>query len=425
MPILPIDLCGDDPRTLYEIGSIIGHGRSSTVYRATMRSTGSALAVKMIDMNGMEDTLRDVYHEVSILESTNHPRIVKYFGAYVESSTLWIVMEYCEAGTIENIFKKLNRGLREDEIACVAHHALQGLAYLHALPVLHRDVKCSNMLVTRGGELRLSDFGVSAELVSKLSQRDSFRGSISWMAPEVLREQLYDGRADIWSLGISLIEMAECSPPHITMHPMYCVMLDKEISRPGLSDPSKWSPGFLDFINACLQPSQEQRPTAEALLHHPWLQRGSHNQLKKLVNEYFHQVTMAAQDSMSSSALFPLRMTQAPGVREEAKDQLIAEPSKDVSRLHTYPFISLSGISFSALSSTAPSSPENTTGSIVSHPSETDPLKEIDSYTLKLDTMWQNCLLRTFTKQLFFSRDIERNSDKAKDAADILEGLLA
>ena len=419
-----IEVRHENPSDLFQIGNLIGRGRSSTVYRATMRAGGQAVAIKMVEMNGLESVLRDLQHEISILESTSHPNIVKYFGAYSESNTLWIVMEYCEGGTVENVFKTLNRGLSEDECACVAQSVLRGLAYLHALPVLHRDVKCSNMLITRNGEIRLSDFGVSTELVSKLSQRNSFRGSISWMAPEVLREQPYDGRADVWSLGISLVEMAECSPPHITMHPMYSVMLDREVSRPGLSQTAKWSPEFIDFVSACLQPSQEQRPTAETLLSHPWLHRAKQAHLKKLVNEYFHQLSMVDHDGLSSTTSYPLKMSPTASSRRIDSQAHLADTTKGSEASKTLPFTSLSDISFSALCSKLPSDVTVGIDAVIEARSKKELCDDSNDHPCLQGNQTYKSLLTSMSKQFLFTRDIEGSVDKAKDTASTLEALL-
>ncbi|KNH08051.1 protein kinase C21 [Perkinsela sp. CCAP 1560/4] len=409
-----------DPRTLFQIENLIGRGQSSTVYRARVKATNQEIAIKIIEVNECENVFQEMQHEIRILESCTHPNIVQFYGAYFASNALWIVMELCEGSSIEKVFKTINRGLYEEEIAHICLSALQGLSYIHTVSILHRDVKCSNMLLTKNGELRLSDFGVSTESVARLSQRNSFRGSISWMAPEVLREQPYDDRADIWSLGISAVEMAECSPPHITLHPMYSVLLDREVSRPGLSQPAKWSSEFVDFVDSCLQSAKEQRPTAEMLLNHPWFEKIKRTNLNKLMSEYFHQVSISDREGMSLSTNNPPR--SASKNKEGLEDGDGGGPTS--SEKNGIPFISLDDISFSAIRSSLDPKVETAIDEFVQTRSELahEPA-EFSHRTLQATGSYAQ-LLRSLSKHFLFSRDIENDFEKAKTLSVVLEELM-
>lgn len=180
-------------------------------------------------------------------------------------------MEFCGGGSISDICKLLDRGLQEWQIAIICREALKGLKYLHKMYKIHRDIKGANILLTDKGQVKLADFGVSAKLFGTFSQRNTFVGTPYWMAPEVILEEHYDGRADIWSLGITAIEMAEMFPPNSDVHPMRVLLMVQKNATPRLKQRDKWSPEFHDFLQKCFIRDPKARPTAEMLLKHPFV----------------------------------------------------------------------------------------------------------------------------------------------------------
>lgn len=180
-------------------------------------------------------------------------------------------MEYCGGGSIAEVCKVLDSGLDEDAIALICREALKGLKYLHKIHKLHRDIKGGNILLTENGQVKLADFGVSAKLFDTFSKRNTFVGTPYWMAPEVVLESMYDGRADVWSLGITAIEMAEINPPNADMHPMRVLMMIPRSGKPRLKNKERWSSEFHDFLSQCFEKDMRNRPTAEMLLKHPFV----------------------------------------------------------------------------------------------------------------------------------------------------------
>ena len=251
---------------------LVGRGSFGKVYRARRKATGKEDAVKVIPMNENEG-LEDVKREVSILKDCDSPHIVSYRGCYFTGTELWISMEFCGGGSVEQITSTTEEPLREDQIARVCSEALKGLQYLHQHSKIHRDVKGGNILLTDSGQVKLADFGVSAQLATTLSQRNTFVGTTYWMAPEVILERQYDGRADIWSLGITAIEMAELAPPHHNLHPMRALFQIPKGPPPTLSKRGNWSTEFDDFVRACLVKDSNLRLQAWQALKLPFLEQ--------------------------------------------------------------------------------------------------------------------------------------------------------
>jgi len=199
---------------------------------------------------------------------------------------LWNVMEYCEGGSIGDILKMTNRPLNEDQISLVCRDTLKALQYMHKMRKIHRDIKGRNILLTSDGRVKLADFGVSASLHTTFAKRNTFAGTLYWMAPEVILENEYDVKADIWSLGITAIEMAEINPPYATLPPMYFVFRIPREPPPRLSESRKWTHNFHDFISQCLRKDPMRRPTAKMLLQHPFVKNcKSKSILQELVKE--------------------------------------------------------------------------------------------------------------------------------------------
>ncbi|EFJ44650.1 MAP kinase [Volvox carteri f. nagariensis] len=230
-----------------------GKGAYGTVYSAVDGQTGETVAIKVIPVTDQDrEELTQIQKEIRFLADCNHPNVVRYLGSYRHPNELWIVMEYCGGGSVSDLLSATSEPLSEDLIAYVCGEALKGLAYLHGLGKVHRDIKCGNILLTTGGEVKIADFGVSAQLTATMSKRNTFIGTPHWMAPEVIQESRYDGKVDVWALGISAIEMAELRPPRWNVHPLRVIFMIGRDPPPRLSQLDKWSPVFQDFVSQAL-----------------------------------------------------------------------------------------------------------------------------------------------------------------------------
>ncbi|XP_040200470.1 serine/threonine-protein kinase 10 [Rana temporaria] len=266
-----------DPNLVWEIVGELGDGAFGKVYKAKNRETGVLAAAKVIDTKN-EEELEDYMVEIDILATCNHPNIVHLLGAFYYENQLWIMIEFCQGGAVDAIMLELDRGLTEPQIQAICKQMLEALSYLHSMKIIHRDLKAGNVLLTQDGDIKLADFGVSAKNVKTLQRRDSFIGTPYWMAPEVvmcetMKDAPYDYKADIWSLGITLIEMAQIEPPHHELNPMRVLLKIAKSEPPTLAAPSKWSLEFRDFLKKALDKNSETRPSAAQLLEHPFVNK--------------------------------------------------------------------------------------------------------------------------------------------------------
>ncbi|XP_052217159.1 mitogen-activated protein kinase kinase kinase kinase 4-like isoform X4 [Dreissena polymorpha] len=270
-----------DPAGIFDLIEVVGNGTYGQVYKGSHTKTGQLAAIKV--MNVTEEEEEEIKLEINVLKKYSHHRnIATYYGAFIKKSPagkddqLWLVMEYCGAGSITDLVKATKgNSLREEWIAYVAREILRGLAHLHGNRVIHRDIKGQNVLLTDNAEVKLVDFGVSAQLDKTIGRRNTFIGTPYWMAPEVIAcdenpDATYDNRSDLWSLGISCIEMAEGKPPLCDMHPMRALFLIPRNPPPRLKS-SKWSSRFHNFVETCLLKDYTQRPNTEQLLKHPFI----------------------------------------------------------------------------------------------------------------------------------------------------------
>lgn len=280
----------EDPTQIFEVLSKLGEGSYGSVYKAHDKRDGKIVAVKVLEVEN-EDT-GDLRKEIEILKQCNSPYIVQYKGCFQKDGHIWIVMEYCGAGSICDLMAICEKTLTEDQIAVVVQQSLRGLEYLHINHKIHRDIKSGNILLTTEGDCKLADFGVSAELTNTMSKRKTVIGTPYWMAPEVLQSSDYNGKADIWSLGITAIEMASGEPPHSSVHPMRAIFLIPNSPPPTLPIPSDWSPDFNDFIRLCLQKDPEKRPDAKWFLeNHPFVKNASKKStISALVDECMPEI---------------------------------------------------------------------------------------------------------------------------------------
>eukprot|EP01097_Dermamoeba_algensis_P007198 TRINITY_DN4510_c0_g1_i2.p1 TRINITY_DN4510_c0_g1~~TRINITY_DN4510_c0_g1_i2.p1 ORF type:complete len:317 (-),score=63.69 TRINITY_DN4510_c0_g1_i2:14-964(-) len=266
----------EDPIQLFELLEKMGEGTYGKVFKARNNQTGDIVALKIVQMvaegqEGDGPNLEQVWKEINLLKSCAHKNVVCYKGSYVWNNQLWISMEYCGGGSISDLIETLERPMREDQIAYICRETLLGLAYLHSTRKLHRDIKGANVLLTDDGDIKLVDFGVSAELAKSLSKANTFTGTPYWMAPEVILGERYDGKADVWAVGIMAIEMAEMIPPLHHIHPMRALFMIPGNPPPTLKHPNNWSKNFNEFISKCLTKEVSGRPTAEEILEHPFL----------------------------------------------------------------------------------------------------------------------------------------------------------
>ncbi|XP_073140419.1 serine/threonine-protein kinase 1 [Henckelia pumila] len=270
---IPESMTREDPSTKYELLHELGKGSYGAVYKARDLRTSELVAIKVISLSEGEEGYDEIRGEIEMLQQCSHPNVVRYLGSYQGEEYLWIVMEYCGGGSVADLMNVTDDALEEHQIAYICREALKGLSYLHSIFKVHRDIKGGNILLTDQGEVKLGDFGVAAQLTRTMSKRNTFIGTPHWMAPEVIQESRYDGKVDVWALGVSAIEMAEGLPPRATVHPMRVLFMISIEPAPMLEDKEKWSLVFHDFIAKCLTKDTRLRPTATEMLKHKFIEK--------------------------------------------------------------------------------------------------------------------------------------------------------
>jgi len=284
-----------NPDELFTFIGKIGEGSYGSVYKAIHKRTSEIVSIKVVPI---EDDYNDIIKEINFMKSIVCPQVVRFFGSFVkEDIELWIVMEYCAAGSVSDIMHLRKKTLTEEQIAVIIKSTLQGLAYMHSHMKIHRDIKAGNILLNAKGEAKLADFGVSGQLSDSTAKRNTVIGTPYWMAPEVIQENGYGVSADIWSLGITCIEMAQGHPPYNNIHPMRAIFVIPSRPPPKLEQPDKFSEDFNNFIALCLVKKPEERMTATDLLETPFMKKAQTEViLEEMVNE--------AIDLISKGALF-------------------------------------------------------------------------------------------------------------------------
>lgn len=274
---------------LYSKKEMVGRGAYGGVYKAVHNPTGQVVALKIIDLDTPDDDISEIQREVALLselrDAARH-NITLYHGCHLHGHELWIAMDFASGGSIRTLMK--SGPIHEKYASLIVREVLVALAFLHRQDIIHRDVKAANILLTQTGKILLADFGVAAHLQAN-SKRSTFTGTPLWMAPEVITDgKMYDTKADIWSLGITLFEMATGNPPHFGIEPLRACALIPRSDPPTLPDdddddssdkdtltPGPFSTPMREFLAQCLQIDPTVRPTADDLMRSKWIKSAS------------------------------------------------------------------------------------------------------------------------------------------------------
>ena len=293
-----------NPEDLFTLSNLIGNGGFGKVYKAIHNISKEVYAIKIIDYtkgnnndkSNISFNYKSIQQETSLMRLVNKSEyILKYYGSYYsrETNTIWLILEYCAAGSAVDLMLSMGRTLSEVEVATIMEMVLKGLIYIHKLNLIHRDIKGANIMLSEDGYAKLGDFGIGIQMTDD-EYRTSKKGSPHWMSPQVILNKNYDTKTDIWSLGITCLELVEGEPPFADLNPDE-VMLKISNNPPkaeDIIDPKEHTDEFIDFVNLCLEINPKKRPTADILIKHPFIVKLSKKKeyLKQLINEHIEEV---------------------------------------------------------------------------------------------------------------------------------------
>jgi len=247
----------------------IGAGNFGSVYRAVDLGSNEVVAIKVIDLESVDEEIEDIQKEISALSDCNCSQVTKYFCSFIEGHELWIVMEYLGGGSLADMLKATNTGIDEKYVPLLLNEIFTALNYMHKEKKIHRDIKCGNILLSKDGQVKLADFGVVGQLSDTIQKRKTTVGTPYWMAPEVIKGNTYDQSADIWSVGITAIEMVKARPPRHELHWMKALMEIPHQPPPKLE--GDFTDELKDFVSKCLKKDPHKRMSAQDCLEHPYI----------------------------------------------------------------------------------------------------------------------------------------------------------